>query len=169
MTRIQVRSMDRHKLEQHGSLGEALQSLAAETAEQDATTRMLVVRPRSVDLIDPTPLHAAGVSTPQGLVGMAHSQTRHGAVEALGLVGRAQRGPSGPPEALLFLEWPDLRWWWWRAPMAAGRVQRAHAIVRDARWGDPMPDGLGRWWTRARKTGAVQPVSLEPIGVGGVH
>jgi len=170
MTRIQVQSLDRRTLEKDGSLGDALQGLAARLAETSSVTRMLVVRPRSIDTIDPTPLHADGVPTHQGLIGMARSETRHGPAEALGLAGRARRGPDGPEEALLFLEWPDLRWWWWRAPMVEGQVRRARSLVRDARWGDPMPDGLGRWWSRARRHRAEDAVvPMQRVGVGSVH
>ncbi len=167
MTRLQVTALDRRNLQGTGTLLEAITGLAARIAVDQAPTHVVIVRPRSVDLLDPRPLREAGIPFGWQVAGFTDSCTTHGEVEALGLLGRARQGPGGVEHAMAFLEWPDDRWWWWRAPFAGKGVHTAKALVRDATLGDPMPDGLGRWWLMRRRDGPK--VQLEPMGMGGIH
>ncbi len=93
-----------------------------------------------------------------------------GSVDVVGLLGAlptvGRGGEAGPPVAVVFLEWPDCRWWYWRALLGADRKV---LLPETATWsrahdGDRMPPQLGRWWTLGRRAGlslAFRPA--EPI------
>jgi hypothetical protein len=80
-----------------------------------------------------------------------------GAPSAVGLMGTlptaTRDGAQGPWLAAVFLEWPDCRWWYWRALLDADRKE---IVPGTATWsravdGDRMPARLGRWWTIGRR------------------
>jgi hypothetical protein len=144
---------------------------------------LVVVRAASVELL--TLRVEPGSSAPrvdvhQLLAALAASETLAGPAEAVGLVGVFRRrrvrwtaqGPApelGNPVALVFLEWPDGRWTRWEAPMdASGRALQGGAAWTGARHGDPLPDGLGRWWTRMRRWRPTVALSGAPPPPSGV-
>jgi hypothetical protein len=79
---------------------------------------------------------------------------------AVGLAGRFQRrrGAQMLPVALVFLEWADDRWWHWERLLRDGEPasDEEDDLERYSRAidGDPIPDGLGRWFVRGRRTRA---------------
>lgn len=165
---LEIRSHDRAGLTRTRSLRDALAGLAVSvaTGPTEPRSRVVVVRPRSVDLIDAAPLRARGMAPAAIVSGFGATETSHGPAEAIGLLGLTRQGGE-VPFASVFLEWEDDRWWWWIAPMDDGQVDVGRARMRDATLGDPMPDGMGRWWIHARRTGAR--VRLDPLGLGSIH
>ena len=84
------------------------------------------------------------------------------AVAMVGLLFRRRRGMPAWRYAVVFLEWPDGRWW-----LAQRRVDEAGRFAGDAdvevlRAIDdvPRPGGVGGWFTRARFEGLR--AHLEP-------
>jgi hypothetical protein len=77
----------------------------------------------------------------------------------VGVAGRflvRRRDEPGAPVALAFLEWPDCRWWHWRTLLdGEGRAVPDSDTIRRAIDGDPLPGGLGRWWSQSRRAGTV--------------
>ena len=87
----------------------------------------------------------------------------HPAPLAVGLAGRFERrrGSRVLSVAVVFVEWADDRWWHWERVL---RESEPHASDDDddeleqyarAIDGDPIPDGLGRWFVRGRRTKAT--------------
>ncbi len=83
-------------------------------------------------------------------------------VDCLGVVGVLNVRVGGTrsfPGCVVFLEWPDGRWWSVMLPLrkrADGRLERqpgAEPMERAAIEGWPRPGGLGGWWTRHRVEG----------------
>jgi hypothetical protein len=75
-------------------------------------------------------------------------------VGVVGRFGLRRRGAKQPVHvALVFVEWSDGRWWQWQALLAQDGASLLDdtLIEREAELGDPLPDGLGRWWTLARR------------------
>lgn len=163
-TRLQIRSLDRRSFPVDEPVELALRGPAGRLAEETPVTHICVVRETSVDLVDPRPLRDTGLPPAHQIAGFCGTRTDHGSVEALGLIGRARAREGGPEHAMLFLEWPDDRWWWWRRPLGADPSTQ---VVWDARLGDPIPDGFGRWWWLYRREGVR--VSLTAMGAGTVH
>ncbi|MCB9685065.1 MAG: hypothetical protein H6738_07420 [Alphaproteobacteria bacterium] len=144
-------------------LGTWLSTLVRDAVEKGrAGPVAIVVRGEHVDLVA---LHPGGEPPPMGTHGFLSgltASTRDGdRAEAVGVVGRfvARRGPNdraGSPVALVFLEWPDCRWWFWKMVLdAEGRPLPDGEQVTSAAAGDAMPAGLGRWWSTQRRTGVV--------------
>lgn len=79
-----------------------------------------------------------------------------GHASAVGLMGTIEVAPrSGEarvPMAVVFLEWPDCRWWHWRALIEpTTRELRLDTVtLTRAVDGDPLPPGFGRWWSTGR-------------------
>lgn len=138
----------------------------------------VVVRAERVEIIGLEPLQQAGIAVPMFLAGLSRSEAEGaGAAEAVGLMGvvsvsqaPAGQPPSGAPPApmaIAFLEWSDCRWWSWRAAVdrAAGAVLEDTQVLTRAADGDPLPQGLGRWWSLGRRVGArvrLGPVEQQP-------
>lgn len=89
------------------------------------------------------------------------------AVAMVGLLFRRRRGMPAWRYAVVFLEWPDGRWW-----LAQRRVDEAGRFAGDAdvevlRAIDdvPRPGGVGGWFTRARFEGLrarLEPAKPDP-------
>jgi hypothetical protein len=152
---LQVRTVQRATLPGDGDVASWLTVQLARAVEDGRLGPVagVVVRERVVDLVDLAPVRSDG-RVPWLLAGLTTTATDGGAVEAVGLWGRMERRrPGGPPEAMaaVFLEWSDCRWWFWSARMQEHGLDEDSIAERSALEGDPMPDGLGRWWTRARR------------------
>ena len=120
-----------------------------------APTMGVVARRDAVHLVPLLPLARAGVPLPVVLGGLARWDEGAGLPEAVGLVGRVRvrrrRGPWSPL-ALVFLEWPDGRWWEWRALEGAdGELVADTEGIARAVDGLPRPGGLGGGGTLARR------------------
>jgi hypothetical protein len=86
---------------------------------------------------------------------------------AVGLMGTVHlRRPDAPavPMAVVFLEWPDCRWWHWRALLdpSTGEPLPDTETVRRAVDGDALPDGLGRWWSLGRRQAGRVRITASP-------
>lgn len=118
----------------------------------------VVVRDEVVHLIDVRPAAAQKVAVGRLLAGLTQARfddapDRPQAVGVLGTFRLKQRpDEAGAPLVQVFLEWPDCSWWHWRALLDAdGEVVQDTVTVQSARDGDPLPKGLGRWWSTARR------------------
>ena len=124
-----------------------------------APTVAVVVRESRIHLIQLRPLVEARASLARFLAALTRSEAPGGPPEAVGLVGtvrmRRGRGAVAVPAALVFLEWADCRWWHWQALLDGDNRQILDSTetVRSALDGDPLPSGLGRWWSVGRRTG----------------
>lgn len=126
---------------------------------------LVVVRQRTVELIDVSEARRAGFAPAMLLAGLTTTHTDGGSVEAVGLCGqvRAHGRELAVPVAMVFLEWADCRWWSWEALLAADGLSLREDTARErtAAEGDAMPAGLGRWWSHARRTGMQLQLTLE--------
>lgn len=125
----------------------------------------VVARADRVELVDLQALRQVQLPVHRFLAGLSRSSLDgHGPPIAVGLVGRflvGGRGSPAQPVLLAFLEWGSGRWALWRANLdPSDRVVEATVLRRSALDGDPLPDGLGRWWALGRRLGMT--VRLEP-------
>ena len=112
----------------------------------------VAVRRTRVDLIDLGPVREAGVSLHRFLGGLCVQGEGHGLPpEAVGVLGLLPVD-EGSAHVLVFVEWPDGRWWHWSARLEEDRrsVIEASVHVRSAVEGHALPEGLGGWWARGR-------------------
>ena len=94
------------------------------------------------------------------------------AVALLGVVGvRYNRAAKGVPSVLVFLEWPDCRWWSAVRPLEERALRDDWpAMIRSAEEGYPRPNGMGAWFSRARREQLQLRVgSRNQPGLGMVH
>lgn len=159
---IRVSSAPRARFPDEQTLQSWLTGLLHQTLQEKGAlpAAALVVRERTVDLVDLTTVAGAGRPLGVFLAGLAGSSTEDGgAAEAVGLLGRFSwrrgRKAAPVPVALAFVEGPDGRWWHWQCLMSAdgAELQKESEIERAAELGDALPDGLGRWWTMYRRRG----------------
>jgi hypothetical protein len=131
----------------------------------------VVVRPDRTELVDLRNLIEARASLPLFMAGLTRSAPEGQRLPlAVGIAGRfmmrtgppqvpvspQERRPRGIPVGVVFLEWPDCRWWHWRVVLGAdGQPMEDGETVWRAEDGDPLPQGLGRWWSLGRRTGNV--------------
>lgn len=156
--RLHVRTMARPSAEDDPS-GEHLVSLVREaTARGNRGAAAVVLRDTRVEIIDLASMSEAKIPLAHFLAALSRSEVEgFGPARAVGLVGRMQRRTreGGVPVALAFLEWSDCRWWQWIALLGAdGQIVTDSETRRRAADGDPLPQGLGRWWTLGRRTKA---------------
>ena len=119
----------------------------------------VLVRSDRTDLLDLRSVVAAKHSIHAFIAGLSRSkldQNPDSTVVAVGVAGRfttRQRNAKvSTPVALAFLEWSDCRWWQWQGLLDGNdALVPDSAIERSAEAGDPLPMGLGRWWTLGRK------------------
>lgn len=137
-------------------LGERLAALVRENLPRNgAPTVGLVVRRDRIVLVPLRPVVQAKWRVGWLLGGLARWHDE-GAPEAVGLMGRirVRKGKDEPwaPLAVVFLEWPDGRWWHWRALLdSEGAIVEGTEAQTRAVDGLPRPSGLGGWWTLARR------------------
>jgi hypothetical protein len=151
---------------------EHLVGLVREATERGAApAAAVVVREAQTELVELRPALAAGISVDHFLAGLSRSQPEGRSLPlAVGLAGRFVLRPRNEPRTpaprtslvLVFLEWPDNAWWHWRALLdAEGAIVDATATVTRALDGDPLPMGLGRWWSLGRRRPSI--VRYGPI------
>ncbi len=85
------------------------------------------------------------------------------AAAILGVVNlRFGRGDPGTPCAVVYVEWPDNRWWTAWQPVDAERRPVGDApTVRRAVDGHPRPGGVGTWYATCRRLGLK--LTLTPV------
>ena len=91
---------------------------------------------------------------------------------AVGVAGRfmmrvrGSENAAAVPVAIAFLEWSDCRWWHWQLLLGTdGKPMPDGDMHRSADNGDPLPQGLGRWWSLGRRTGVRVQVGWPSGGV----
>lgn len=152
--RLRVRTLPRSPQfpTEDEALGRRLWALLEQRLVEGAVAPSAVMfRGEVVHVVDLAPLTAEPRFAHQRVAGLCAVE----GVEALALVGslfRRRRG--GPPErhAVVFVEWPDGRWWMAHRLLAGGPPSDADPedeILR-AVDGASRPGGLGGWFTRAR-------------------
>lgn len=137
--------------------GEYLASLVREALGRGSKGAVaVVVRSQRTELIELRAIVEARIQLAQFLAGLTRSDAQSfGSPLAVGLAGRftLRRGAQRSPIALAFLEWPDCRWWQWTTLIDGANQLVVDSEVRHrAIDGDPLPAGLGRWWTLGRRT-----------------
>lgn len=150
--------------------GEHLAALVRDAVpRRSAAPVALVFRGERVDLADLREVSAAGVHAGWFLATLTRAEVDRGEpVGAVGMMGvfTWRRAPADPgvPTALVFVEWPDGRWWQWKAllrPDPPSLLDQTETIAR-AVDGLPRPDGLGGWWTHGRVAGLRATLSARP-------
>lgn len=158
--RLRIRMIARRPTDDEGE-GEHLVSLVTDALSKgDAGAVAVVIRAERTELVELRGVIEAGVPLPMFLGGLTRSEPEgQGLPLAIGLAGRFRMsGPNGggSPVGLVFLEWPDCRWWQWRVVLdASGKVVPDTETRRRAVDGDSLAGGLGRWWSVGRRTGNV--------------
>ncbi len=132
--------------------------LAATLAKGRPRPALVVVREATVEQFDLVELsRTVGPATPRLVAALAAQidADRQTTVQCTALVGALRlHKPGRPPQpaAVVFVEWPDGRWWTAHAPLAAeGGIQWPAPVVRAAVDGWPRPGGVGGWFAQARR------------------
>ncbi len=158
------------------ALGNRLVSATCGAVERGgAPAAAVAVRSTQFDIIPLLPLVQQQSPIPPFVAGLSTSPTEMGAAEAVGVMGtfrwRRDRSDAGVPIALVFLEWTDCRWWFWRAllqPEGEGLRLREDTETRAcAVDGDAKPLGLGGWWSLGRRSNVR--IHLQPRSPVWVH
>lgn len=160
MARVQLRIQSLSPREpwwpDEDALGKRLADLVrSANAKGQAPTMGVVARRDRVQLVPLRPLAKAGLNLPMVLAALSRWDEGEGIPEAVGLLGRVRfrrAAETWSPLALVFLEWPDGRWWEWRGVLDGDGVLIADAqAVSRAVDGLARPSGLGGWWTMGRR------------------
>ncbi len=156
--KLNLRCLDRTESLPDDEEGSRLSGMVRQAVEAGrAPVAAVALREDRLDLISLGPLIAAKVPVKRFLAGLTRSTAEGaGLVDAVGVIGvvKAQRGNETPiPMAMAFIEWPDGRWWHWRAlvdPDTHGILDDSEILNR-AVDGDPLPNDFGRWWSLGRR------------------
>lgn len=174
--RLRIRVLERRPADDDEAEGRFLADLVRTALERGAASPVaVVVREVRTELVTLRGVVERGVPLPSFLAGLCASEPEgQSRPRAVGLAGRfmlRQRETRGRPPAagapvgVAFLEWPDCRWWQWRMLLdGEDRPVPDSETIRRALDGDPLPGGLGRWWSQSRRTGStVRYGALEPL------
>ena len=166
-----VRRVERRTTGDALAEGATLVPLVRGLADEQVAWLAVVVRPSHLDLIDPRPLASDRTAVGRFLAGLTRSVTAEGPALAVGLAGnlrvqvrmrtRSGHAVRGSPVGVAFLEAPDCDWWMWQRFLGPGTEQIDPEQIRSGHHGDPLPPGLGRWWSLGRRTGVR--VSLSQV------
>lgn len=168
---LKVRDLPAWPSDDDGAVGRELVSLVeGAVARGGAPPAAVVLRPERTELVLLTPAVGAAVPFHRFMAGLTRSAVADAsAAEAVGFIGTVrsvadERPGSETPMAVVFVEWPDCRWWFWRAALAEGGrgLRPGSEIVISATDGDRMPDRLGRWWSLGRRLGLTVSLEREP-------
>ncbi len=110
--------------------------------------------PEVAQIVDLPPVLAAGGDVHRAIAAFA-SQPEAEAIAAAGVMVRRRQGRVVGRAAMVFLEWPDGRWWACAHPLD-GEGQFVAQVPDDLQRavdGAPKPAGLGAWFRRARFEG----------------
>ncbi len=158
---LTVRAIERSATADAASEGEYLADLVRTALERGSAAPVaVVVRPERTELMDLRTVARSRLGLTPFLAGLSRSEVGGlGAPMAVGIAGTFRhRAPASPSDAppvpvgLAFLEWSDCRWFHWQVLLGTdGQLQEDTELVRSAEAGDPMPSGLGRWWSLGRR------------------
>lgn len=137
----------------------------------------VVFRENRMDIIPFGPLVRAKVHIGTFIAALTRAEVDDAAPpQCVGIVGRfnwKHKGKgTGVPVAMVFLEWPDGRWWHWRAALSTegAEILEDTVIVHRAVDGYPKPNTLGGWWSLGRRRrlniqlNRREPRSNAPVG-----
>ncbi len=112
---------------------------------------VLTLFPEVVQVVDVSPLLNV-VPDHHRAVSSFASQDGAEALALAGVLVRRRAGTLLGRDAVVFIEWPDGRWWWCRRPLGVPGtpVVDADDTVERAIDGAAKPMGLGGWFGRAR-------------------
>lgn len=122
----------------------------------------VVLRDGRTDLFQFEAVREAAIPIPNFIAALSCSTCDDGSrVSAVGMMGvvtaRRREEPNAPgvPMAICFIEWPDNRWWFFKALVDPenAQIREDTAVILRAVEGDPMPGRLGRWWALGRRAG----------------
>jgi hypothetical protein len=76
---------------------------------------------------------------------------------------RTGRGQPPRRALVVYLEWPDNRWWTaWQALTEDRALVGDEPVIRRAEDGWPRPGGVGGWFARARREGLTARLERKP-------
>jgi hypothetical protein len=157
---IQMQTLHRGKWpDDDDDIGRELTALVRNAVTKGrAPGSVVVFRAGRLDIIPMGPLIQNRVHMGAFIGGMTRSRLEEaGSVDIVGVMGRFRWRPNGKDEgvavAMVFLEWPDGRWWHWRAVIdpAAGGLREHSELLHRAEEGLPKPRSLGGWWSLGRR------------------
>jgi hypothetical protein len=129
--------------------------------EGKAAPVAVLQRSGRMDIVGLGPIKYAGLPMPNFLAGLTRSEVDGaGAPEMLALIGVVQAKRNGAdkdappiPMAVAFVEWPDNRWWFWKALIAHDKreIRPDTEVITTAVDGDALPRMFGRWWSFGRR------------------
>jgi len=138
-------------------LGERLVKLVKNNLATGAPTTGLVVRRETISRVPLKPFAEQKIGVKGVIAALARWDDGESMPDAVGVIGRVRwrrrNVQSGWSElAVVFIEWPDGRWWQWRGLLDADGLllPESDGIAR-AVDGLARPSGLGGWWTHARR------------------
>lgn len=130
-------------------------ALRGALAQGQAPPAAVIARSDRVEFLLVEPAAQVGLELPDLLAGMSRSRAPDvDYPEAVGLIGVFRKGEARDalPAALVFLEWPDCRWWSWSALLGVDGRLIPHSDERlRAVDGAALPGGLGGWWSLGRR------------------
>ena len=138
------------------ALGDSLFKMVGDSLKKGfPTPALFVLRAGQVDRFSLKPILAMPLrQRNRYLAGLAGQD----AVECVALLGTLRlrgRGPlAGQRVAVVFIEWPDNRWWnAWQVIGENGALLGDGPNVQCAVEGSPRPSGVGGWFALARRSG----------------
>ncbi len=129
----------------------------------------LVLREEQVEMIDLRPIVSAELSAHRFLAAAA-GQPEVSAVALLAVLDVEERGRPLGKAGVVFVEWPDNRWWHGYTLLGARfrPLDDMPLVTRRAVDGLPRPSGFGGWFSRARyqrlslSLQRIEPAATEP-------
>ncbi len=112
---------------------------------------VLTLFPEVVQVVDVSPLLDVVPDHHRAVSSFASQDGAEGLALA-GVLLHRRNGALLGRDAVVFIEWPDGRWWWCRRPLGVPGtpVVDADDTVERAIDGAAKPSGLGGWFARAR-------------------
>jgi len=168
-----VRRLERRTAGDALQEGSTLLPLLDGLSEDQTAWVAIVVRRQHIELVDPRPFAGPPPAVARFMAGLTRSETPDGGpAMAVGLAGNLQvrvRARSGgrridrsAPVTVAFLEAPDCDWWLWQRFLGATSDDGVPPEQQLAgRHGDPLPNGLGRWWSLGRRSGVRVTLQTE--------
>lgn len=141
-------------------LGERLVEMVRRASDKaEAPPAVAVVRGERLDVVGLAPIVEKKIRPGTFVAGLTRAEMGPSVGDplAVGIIGTVGYRPPGAearvPMVMVFLEWEDCRWWHWKALLdpATGDIRPETETWTCAVEGDPMPQGLGRWWSLGRR------------------
>ncbi|NOY28184.1 MAG: hypothetical protein GXP62_20150 [Oligoflexia bacterium] len=153
------------------ALGQALFSMLAKALEMGLPRpAFLVFRPDQIDEIDALPIMRMPVRHGHRMLSAIAGQPGVECVALVAALTLRTGERTGARAGVVFIEWPDNRWWTAWQPLSDERVLLGgEPAVRLAAEGWPKPGGVGGWFATARRLtlrlrmSPVQADGSEPV------